>query len=99
MLDLQRDLHALGVRVQDGWLAACLGHLQTVDPRFSNGSANQKAKIVLQQLLQSDLNLCGAPALPQGVQVGQFSLNECWWGKLGLQGVTHSTCNPCERLL
>lgn len=43
--------------------------------------------MVLQQLLQSDLNLCGVPALPAGVQVGYGGPNECCWVSSGLQGV------------
>lgn len=52
-------------RLQPAWLEACAAHLGG-----AAGSVQQNAKLVLQQLLVSDLNFCGAAALPPGVQVG-----------------------------
>jgi hypothetical protein len=72
MEGLSADVERLGARVQPAWLAACAAHLQASVPGWFSVSQQQKAKLVLQQLLHSDLNQCGAATLPPGVQVGAW---------------------------
>lgn len=59
-----------GANLNPSWLAACAAHIASSGiPGFASLPAPQRAKLLLQQLLQSDLHTCGAPSLPQGVQV------------------------------
>ena len=69
MEGISADVERLGARVQPSWLSACAAHLQASVPGFSSVPPQQKAKLVLQQLLHSDLNKCGVATLPPGVQV------------------------------
>lgn len=66
---LEEELGRLGARVAPQWLAACVDFLQGSQPGLAGAPAPVRAKAVLQQLLAADLNQCGAPALPPGVQV------------------------------
>lgn len=68
---LSQQLEALGLQLQPAWLTSCVAHLQASAPGFAALPVQHKAKHVLQQLLHSDLNQCGAAALPQEVQVGR----------------------------
>lgn len=70
MASLEEELGRLGARVSPQWLASCLAFLQGSQPGLAAAPAPARAKAVLQQLLATDLNQCGAPALPPGVQVG-----------------------------
>lgn len=54
--------------VSPAYWAACTAHLAAVGRGAAN-QPNQRVLLALQQLLQADLNKCGAPRLPQGVQV------------------------------
>ena len=65
---LAEELERLGAPVAPQWLAAGAGFLQGA-PGLAGAPPAVRAKAVLQQLLAADLNLCGAPALPPGVQV------------------------------
>ncbi|EFN57844.1 hypothetical protein CHLNCDRAFT_51164 [Chlorella variabilis] len=65
---LSQQLEALGLQLQPAWLTSCVAHLQASAPGFAALPVQHKAKHVLQQLLHSDLNQCGAAALPQEVQ-------------------------------
>lgn len=63
------DLAALHVQVAPAWLAQCLAHLEAATPGFRAQSEQARLTQVLQQLLYSDLNQCGAPHLPANVAV------------------------------
>ncbi|KAI7842146.1 hypothetical protein COHA_004170 [Chlorella ohadii] len=65
---LEDELARLGARAAPQWLAACVNFLQGARPGFGGAPLSAQAKAVLQQLLAADLNQCGAPSLPPGVQ-------------------------------
>ncbi len=58
----------LRTAVSPAYWAACTAHLTAVGG-VAAGQSTERTRLALQQLLQADLNKCGAPRLPPGVQV------------------------------
>ena len=66
---LNTALRGLGAVVLPQWLSAIATQLQEASPGFDNMPGQHRTKMMLQQLLYSDLNRCGGPNLPASVQV------------------------------
>ena len=65
---------ALRGALHPAWLAGCEAALADSVPGYSQKPRQEQLKLLLQQCLHCDLNLCGSGALPAGVQVGQTSV-------------------------
>lgn len=56
-----------GIKLKTEWWVSCLAWLENSIPQFSRLDVAAKAKHCFEQLLFSDMNLCGGGALPRNV--------------------------------